>query len=85
MMEACGSDQLCSDVKAGIKGAIDAIYECFEVHVQDGWGLLLIDAENEFNSISRPVFLWNVRILWTRCSCFLFNSQRICNLGAQRM
>ena len=56
-MEACGSDQLCSGLKAGIEGAIHGISECSEEHCHDGWGLLLTDAENAFNSISRPVFL----------------------------
>ena len=55
-MEACGSDQLCSGLKAGIEGVIHGISECFEEHCHDGWGLLLTAAENAFNSISRPFF-----------------------------
>ena len=33
-MEACGSDQLCSGLKAGNEGAIHGISECFEEHCQ---------------------------------------------------
>ena len=76
VMEVCGSDQLCSGVKSGIEAAIHGLSQSFEAHCNEGWGLLLTDAENAFNSISRPVFLWNARILWTRCSRFLFNSYR---------
>ena len=75
VVEACGSDQLCSGVKGRIEGAVHAISETFQEHCDQGWGLLLSDAENAFNSISRyrSVFLWNARILWTNCSHFLFN------------
>ena len=60
-MEACGSDQLCSGLKAGIEGAIHEIAESFKAHCNEGWSLLLADADNAFNSISRPVFSWNAR------------------------
>ena len=35
-MEACGSDRLCSGLKAGIEGVTHGISECFEELCPDG-------------------------------------------------
>ena len=76
VQQECLADQLASGIKSGIEGAIHAFNDLFDQLAKDGWGFLLVDASNAFNSVSRPAALWNARILWSRCSRYLFNSYK---------
>lgn len=58
-----------------IEGAIHAMVSLFQQRCQSEsrWGMLLVDAENAFNSINHQLALWQTRIYWPHCAQFLYN------------
>ena len=71
---ACNVDQLACGMQSGIEGAVHAMSALYDDHSKEGWGFLLMDAANAFNSVNRAAALRNVRVLWPSCSHFLFNA-----------
>ena len=75
--DACGRDQLCAGLPAGVEGGIRAAQEMRESHSQEEeWGFLLVDASNAFNEVNRRHMLWVVRHEWPAGSQFVFNCYR---------
>ena len=61
--EACGVQQLCGGLSAGIEGAVHAMNALFDEKAlpHSHWGFLLIDAKNAFNAMNRLLALWQAR------------------------
>uniref|UniRef100_A0A0A9WIR6 Reverse transcriptase domain-containing protein n=1 Tax=Lygus hesperus TaxID=30085 RepID=A0A0A9WIR6_LYGHE len=72
--DECSANQLCAGTKAGVEGAVHGISQLFENNNCEG--VLLMDASNAFNALSRPLALWNARIHWPRCARFLHNTYK---------
>jgi hypothetical protein len=75
--EACGVDQLCGGLEAGIEGGIHAMRSLWKAHEEEEkWGFLLVDARNAFNEGNRMAMLWTVRHRWPSGARFTFNCYR---------
>ena len=61
-------------IKGWRRGCCARMWEVFDDPDTDC--LLLVDASNAFHRLSRHATLWNCRVLWPRCSRYLFNSYR---------
>jgi hypothetical protein len=56
--DACGIDQLCASLEAGIEGGIHIMPLLWEMHAaEENWGFLLVDAKNAFNAANWIVML----------------------------
>ena len=68
--QAASSLQLCARLLADAEAVIRAIYEIFKDHTTEC--ILLIDAENAFNSINRNVMLYNLKYICPVMSTYIF-------------
>ena len=74
IQEAAGSIQLCVGQISGTEAAIHAIRDSF--HSAQCEAVLLIDANNAFNSLNREVALRNIQILCPPFATYLINMYR---------
>ena len=72
---AAGLLQTCSGLEGGIEAAIHAMSRAFSLSETEA--LLLVDADNAFNSINRKVALHNVERICPSFYRFLFNSYQV--------
>eukprot|EP00957_Ditylum_brightwellii_P052619 3989654-Ditylum_brightwellii.AAC.1 len=74
---ACGADQLCFGLRAGIEGGIHAMGLLWEdLGEEEGWDILLVDAQNAFNKLNRKAMLWHVCHYWPLGCRYGFNIYR---------
>ena len=79
--DACGLDQLCAGLEAGIEGEIHAACLLWQTHEADEErGFLLVHAKNAFNKGNRINMCWTVRYEWPCGARFTFN----CVIGTGR-
>ena len=69
--DAAGSLQVCTVQEAGSEAAIHAIYDIYQQDETEA--VLLVDANNAFNSINRKVTLHNISITCPLITTFIAN------------
>ena len=75
VINSVGSLQVCAGQNAGAEAAIHAMHDIYEN--KDTEAILLIDAENAFNSINRAAMIHNITILCPIISIFIKNCYNI--------
>ena len=75
--QTCGTLQLCAGLEAGVEGGIHSISSLWEqMHGEDEYEFLLVDARNAFNEMNRTTMLWVVCHEWPSGARFVFNCYR---------
>ena len=74
LIEATGPIQVCAGIKGGVEAAIHALRKVYEDPQTQG--ILLVDADNAFNSLNRKAALSNIRIVCPEFSTYLINTYR---------
>lgn len=73
VLEAAGSLQLCAGQETGCEAAIHAMRTIFSTD-DDCEAVLLVDANNAFNTLNRQTALHNIRVLCPTFSTILINT-----------
>jgi hypothetical protein len=72
--EACGINQLCAGLEAGIEDGIHVMQALWDLQeMEENWGFLLINASNAFNEQYQIEMLWAVQHEWPSGARFVFN------------
>ena len=72
--EACGTEQLCGGLDAGIEGGVQVVRLLWQQYSQEEeWGLLLIDARNAFNEENHAAIMLEVCYEWPSGARLSFN------------
>ena len=73
--KAVGCLQLCAGQEAGCEAAIHAMHGIFESNETEA--ILMVDAENAFNSINREALLHNIEYLCPVIATYIYNCYAI--------
>ena len=74
MVRATAPLQVCAGIPGGVEAAVHAARQFFE-H-RDTEALILVDAENAFNSLNRDAALSNIRLLCPELASYVINTYR---------
>ena len=72
---AAGGFQLCAGQEAGVEAAVHAMHDVFQSN--DTEAVLLVDAENAFNSINRKMLLHNIQYICPVIYTFVYNCYHV--------
>ena len=79
VLHAAGSLQVCAGQEAGAEASIYAMYDIYNDEYSEP--VLLVDAENAFNSISRNLMIHNISVVCPAISTYISN----CDQSAARL
>ena len=55
---------------------VESAHEVSDLFNANNYGVLVMQACNAFNSINQIGLIWNIHVLWSRASRFIFNTYR---------
>ena len=74
MVSATSPTQVCAGLPGGVEAAVHAVRELY--NSPDTEALILVDANNAFNSLNREAALSNIRVVCPELAAYVINSYR---------